>query len=153
MIPDRHIPTLILPTLIPITLKLPLLPILNRDTTPTLSHLLVLKRLQRVSSITDTIKTTILLDRHCLLHPPTTAVLLSFNKLYLLLLNNLPPRCLPTILPHHLRLRTGSTEVLLLVVTRQHCKFLWPFVFFHIIFVSSSIIHLHCLLFKQKDRR
>jgi hypothetical protein len=31
---------------------------------------------------------------------------------------------LPTILPHHLRLHTGSTEGLLLVVTRQQCKFL-----------------------------
>jgi hypothetical protein len=156
VIPDRHIPTLILPTLIPITLKLPLLPILNRDTTPTLSRLLVLKRLQRVSSTTDTIKTTILLDRHCLLRPLTTVVLLSFNQLYLLLLNNLLPRCLPTILPHHLRLRTESTEILLSVVTRQRCKFLWSFVSF----ISSPTRSFHHRLFtstlccsKQKDRR
>jgi hypothetical protein len=158
VIPDRHIPTLILPTLIPITLKLklPLLPILNRDTTPTLSRLLVLKRLQRVSSTTDTIKTTILLDRHCLLRPLTTVVLLSFNQLYLLLPNNLLPRCLPTILPHHLRLRTESTEVLLSVVTRQQCKFLWSFVSS----ISSPTRSFHHLLFtstlccsKQKDRR
>jgi len=153
---DRHIPTLILPTLIPITLKLPLLPILNRDTTPTLSRLLVLKRLQRVSSTTDTTKTIILLDRHCLLRPLTTAVLLSFNQLYLLLLSNPLLRCLPTILPHRLRLRTELMEVLLSVVTRQQCKSLWPFVSFHNIsnsIVLSPSVHLHFCTFRQKDRR
>ena len=144
MIPDRHIPTLILPTLIPITLKLPLLPILNRDTTPTLSRLLVLKRLQRVSSTTDTTKTTILLNRHCLLRPLTTAVLLSFNQLYLLLLSNPLLRCQPTILLHRLRLRTESMEVLLLIATRQPCKSFGSFVSYYLIYhllVSSSTVN------------
>lgn len=156
MIPDRHIPTLILPTSIPHSLKLPLLPILSSDTTPTLSRLLVLKRLQRVSSTTDTIKTTILPARHCLLRPLATAVLLSSNQLYLPLLNSLPLRCLPTILPHRLRLRTVSTEVLLSVATRQLCESfgLLSFSLHHLIdrfitYCPRPPLHAS----KQKDRR